>query len=128
MAEARIADERRRFSRIAFHRPAELDLRRARVTGELLDLSLKGALVQVPRATDGDVGQPCALAIRLDAGDSAIRMDGVIAHRRGTQLGFRCDAIDLDSIAHLRRLVELNLGDEALLHRELAALIGAREG
>jgi len=32
--------------------------------------------------------------------------------------------IDLDSISHLRRLVELNLGDEALLERELAALGG----
>ncbi|NQD96622.1 PilZ domain-containing protein, partial [Pseudomonas sp. CrR25] len=27
-----------------------------------------------------------------------------------------------DSISHLRRLVELNLGDEALLERELTAL------
>lgn len=128
MAEARIADERRRFSRIAFHRPAELDLRRERVKGELLDVSLKGALVEVPHASEADVGQPCALVIRLDAGDSAIRMDGVVAHRRGMQLGFRCDSIDLESIAHLRRLVELNLGDEALLHRELAALVEARGG
>ena len=38
-------DERRRFSRISFHRPAELDVRAARVTCEVLDVSLKGALV-----------------------------------------------------------------------------------
>ena len=128
MANARTVDERRRFSRITFHRPAELDLRRAQVKGELLDVSLKGALVQVPHGSDAEVGQPCALVIRLDAGDAAIRMAGVVAHRRGTLLGFRCDAIDLESIAHLRRLVELNLGDEALLHRELAALVEARGG
>jgi hypothetical protein len=29
-------------------------------------------------------------------------------------------------VAHLRRLVELNLGDEALQHRELAALVSGR--
>ena len=31
-------------------------------------------------------------------------------------------SIDLDSITHLRRLVELNLGDEKLLERELSHL------
>ena len=64
------------------------------------------------------------LTIRLDAaGEAVIRMEGEIAHRDGTQVGMRCTGIDLDSIAHLRRLVELNLGDEELLHRELSALV-----
>ena len=40
----------------------------------------------------------------------------------GELIGFVCRHIDVDSISHLRRLVELNLGDEALLERELAAL------
>jgi hypothetical protein len=35
----------------------------------------------------------------------------------------RCDSIDLDSITHLRRLVELNAGDPRELDRELAILI-----
>ena len=30
--------------------------------------------------------------------------------------------IELDSIVHLKRLVELNLGDESLLERELTEL------
>jgi len=37
-------------------------------------------------------------------------------------LGLSCREIDLDSITHLRRLVALNLGDEALLDRELGLL------
>jgi hypothetical protein len=118
------SDERRRFSRIAFHRPAELDAAGARVTCELLDVSLKGALVEVPVSFEGAKGQPCALTIRLDAGDVTVRMEGEIVHREGPALGLRCTGIDLDSIAHLRRIVELNLGDEELLHRELSALIG----
>ncbi|MEZ1338698.1 cyclic di-GMP-binding protein MapZ, partial [Enterobacter hormaechei] len=32
-----------------------------------------------------------------------------------------------DSISHLRRLVELNLGDEELLERELALLVSAHD-
>jgi hypothetical protein len=118
------SDDRRRFSRIAFHRPAELDAAGERVTCELLDISLKGALVEVPAGFRGQEGQACALAIRLDAGDVMVRMDGEIVHREGTALGLRCTGIDLDSIAHLRRIVELNLGDEELLHRELSALVG----
>lgn len=117
--------ERRRFSRITFHRPAELELGGERAVCELLDVSLKGALIEAPATFRGAVGQGCALTIRLDAGDVVVRMDGKIAHREGAQVGIRCTGIDLDSIAHLRRIVELNLGDEDLLHRELSALVGA---
>ena len=120
------AGERRHFSRIVFHRPADLDVRAARATCEVLDVSLKGALVEVPVAFRARAGQPCTLDIRLDAGDARIRMEGEIVHREGTQVGIRCTEIDLESISHLRRLVELNLGDDELLHRELSALVRAR--
>ncbi len=119
-------DERRRFSRITFHRPGELDVKIARATCEVLDVSLKGALVEVPVAFRTQVGGTCTLTIRLDAGEAVIRMDGEIVHREGSQVGIRCVEIDLDSISHLRRLVELNLGDDELLHRELSALVRAR--
>lgn len=117
------SEERRRFSRIAFHRPAELDALGELATGELLDVSLKGALVEVPAAFGGEEGQPCVLTVRLDAGGAVVRMEGQIAHREGATLGLRCTGIDLESIAHLRRIVELNLGDEELLDRELSALV-----
>jgi hypothetical protein len=38
-------------------------------------------------------------------------------------LGFQVQYIDLDSATHLRRLVELNLGDPALLEREFENLL-----
>jgi hypothetical protein len=117
------ADERRRFSRITFHRPAELDAHGERVPCELLDVSLKGALFEIPATGRAHVGEPATLTIRLDAGDAIIRMAGSVVHREGVQVGLRCTDIDIDSIAHLRRLVELNLGDEDLLERELSALI-----
>jgi PilZ domain len=119
-------DERRRFSRITFHRPASLVAGSERATCEVLDVSLKGALVETPAGFRSGIGEPCSLAIRLDAGDATIRMEGEIAHREPGHLGVRCLEIDLDSIAHLRRLVELNLGDEDLVHRELAALVAKR--
>ncbi len=119
----KIGDERRRFSRITFHRPAQLSVDAGQVICEVVDVSLKGALVQVPLSFKGGGGDHCSLLIRLDAGDAVIRMDGEVAHREGTFAGIRCTEIDLESIAHLRRLVELNLGDEAMLNRELSALV-----
>ncbi|HEY6099671.1 MAG TPA: PilZ domain-containing protein, partial [Anaeromyxobacter sp.] len=120
---AKTGDERRRFSRIAFHRPGELDVGIAKATCEVVDVSLKGALVEVPLSFRTHVGEKAALTIRLDAGDAAIRMQGDVVHREGTLVGVRCLEIDLESISHLRRLVELNLGDDELLHRELSALV-----
>ena len=37
----------------------------------------------------------------------------------------RCTEIDLESMTNLRRLVELNLGDEAALNREIHAMVSA---
>jgi hypothetical protein len=123
---AKKGDERRRFSRITFHRPGELDIKIAQATCEVVDVSLKGALVEVPVPFRTITGERCTLTIHLDAGDVAIRMEGEIVHREGAMVGLRCVEIDLDSISHLRRLVELNLGDDELLHRELSALVRSR--
>ena len=49
-----------------------------------------------------------------------------IVHTEGPSMGLRCDSIDLDSVTHLRRLIELQLGDPALLERDLAELSAAR--
>lgn len=116
----------RRFSRITFHRPAVLDLKTARAGCEVLDVSLKGALVEVGPTISPKPGDVCALVIRLDQGGEQIRMDGEVAHVRGNHVGVKCDEMDLDSIAHLRRLVELHVEDEGALHRELSALVAER--
>ena len=49
-------------------------------------------------------------------------MDVTVAHLNGTSVGVRCVTIDIDSASHLRRLLELNLGDADLLSRELTEL------
>ena len=127
MAEAAKPTKPRRFTRITFHRPATLDLRVLRAECEVLDVSLKGALVEVGPGVRLQEGDACALVIRLDAGDNLIRMDGEIAHVNGSRVGVKADEMELESVEHLRRLVEVNLGDEDVLHRELAALVAERD-
>ena len=122
-----ISDNRRHHSRITFHTTAHLLFGAKQFDVKVLDLSLKGALVQV---SDADLGEAalteptCQLKINLDDAESnQITMDTQIAHAHGNRAGLLCRNIDLDSVTHLRRLVELNLGDPSLLERELSALI-----
>jgi len=117
----------RRFSRITYHRPAVLDLKSARAECEVLDVSLKGALVEVGATVQPKVGDTCALLIRLDPGGAQVRMDGEVVHVHGQKVGVKCDELDLESISHLRRLVELNVADDAVLQEELSALVAERD-
>ncbi|MEY2633653.1 MAG: hypothetical protein RIR00_2307 [Pseudomonadota bacterium] len=113
--------ERRLFSRILFRTEARLSEPGHEIGVQVIDLSLRGALLRPLRPWTATSGTPCTLRIRLDEMGTLIHMDGQVAHRDGVYVGFRCTEIDLDSITHLRRLLELNLGDEALLQRELSA-------
>lgn len=113
---------RRHFSRIHFNTDGKLFFPGGECAVEVIDLSLKGALIQLAAPADLKPGQRCTLRFSLAANGEGIRMETQVAHVEGLSLGLRCVEIDLDSVTHLRRLVELNLGDEALLHRELEFL------
>jgi hypothetical protein len=54
-------------------------------------------------------------------------MDGEVVHVRGNRVGVKCDEMDLESMAHLRRLVELNVADDGVLQGELSALVAERD-
>ena len=114
-------NERRRFQRITFDAPTEIVQGARHWSAELHDVSLKGLLVKRPAQWSGDPDHPYEVSIRL-AEDACVKMGVVLTRAQDDLLVFVCRHIDLDSISHLRRLVELNLGDESLLERELAAL------
>lgn len=117
--------DRRQFARINFNTQGFLVYPEAEYAVEIMDLSLKGALVRYNAATSPLPDERCVLRIPLGENGDTIYMEMVIAHQYSDSdsVGLRCIEIDLDSITHLRRLVELNLGDENLLNRELEALI-----
>lgn len=113
---------RRRFKRIAFDARTELSQGQFIWPVKLIDLSLKGLLIERPEPWLGDREQDFFVDIHLND-DVNIQMDVHLAHEAHGQLGFVCRHIGLESIQRLRRLIELNLADEAELERELAALI-----
>jgi len=125
MSEHNSSEERRHFTRIPIDSPAALVCNEQQWETRLLDISLKGALLERPQDFSATAGDKCTLQMMLEPQDVVITMQGEVVHGEPSHLGFRCDYIDLESISHLKRLVELNLGDEAALERELTELASA---
>lgn len=117
-----VIDERRKFSRILFAASASVHQGDKQWQTTILDLSLNGALVDEP-AGFSHSGEPIILSFTLPGSDIELQMETELVHQRNQQLGLKCNFIDVDSISHLKRIVELNLGDASILNRELALFI-----
>lgn len=91
----------------------------------MVDISLKGVLLQLPEGHEPQAGMPCLVKLPLSTSEVVIAMAGELAHVEGRHAGVQCRSIDLESITHLRRLIEINLGDSEASERELKALIAA---
>ncbi|MDX1519178.1 MAG: PilZ domain-containing protein [Gammaproteobacteria bacterium] len=117
--------EKRRFSRILFDAPVGLanSARDKFWQSQLIDISLKGALVKKPDSWAGDDDDEFEVNVQLNNNDLLINMQASIAHQSEDMIGFKCVNIDLDSATCLKRLVELNLSDSSLLERELDCLM-----
>lgn len=113
--------EKRRFHRISMDGLARLQCQSSHWSCRLIDISLKGALISKPADWAHQTPENCELEIELATG-ILIHMQGAIVHGTRNTLGFYCQHIDIDSISHLKRLVELNLGDQQQLERELTEL------
>lgn len=120
--------EKRHFTRIAFDARARLLQGESDWPTQLVDISLKGALVQQPEGCQLEQGQSVSLYLLLSDEETEIRIDGRIMHHENGHLGIMCQHIDVDSASHLRRIVELNTGSEILLEREFDALVKYANG
>lgn len=115
-------EEKRRFTRIVFTTPASLEVSGDMFPSKLIDLSLKGALIEVATTAGLEVGAGCNLSFALGDANINIEFDGEITHIEDTTIGIVCKKMELDSASHLKRLIELNVGSEDLLHRNLENL------
>lgn len=114
--------ERRRFQRVLFDAPAQLIAPREILDTAVVDLSLKGVLVRRPAGWRPLPEEGVLVDILLERPEARIRMHAAVAHIEPDHVGLYCRHIDVESAAHLRRVLELNLGDPALLERELSTL------
>ena len=116
-----LGNERRKFHRFPLEGTVRLYSPNAMWSSTLLDLSLRGVLIERPADWTGAEGQRYRLDVRLEGG-VLIAMGTTLARICPQALGFTCERIDLDSFSRLKRMVELNLGNADVLNRELSAL------
>ena len=114
--------ERRRFHRILFDSVITIYIGNVKFTSTLVDISLNGVLLARPDKWPSEVNEPVEIDILLDQGEIHIKMTARLAHQETETIGLKCQSIDIESIGHLRRLVELNIGDTDLLNRDIEAL------
>ncbi len=120
-------ENRRQFTRILFAINATLEVNEQQYPVSMLDISLNGALIKTPESEQPIINKLGVLSFSLNDDIDEVVMHVAIVHQENGETGLRCNAIDIDSITLLRRLVELNLGDESQLNRELSQLSGSAE-
>lgn len=117
-----MTQERRRFTRIHFDAKAEINYNGQVFAVHLIDLSLKGALVNTPQVLPCQPNDSITLNVHLSCDSISLKFPSQLTHIEGNHIGLRFGVIDLDTLTHLRRLVELNIGNSDLLERELEQL------
>jgi len=116
--------EQRHFHRIRFDVQTEIDSNGTVIETSLVDISLKGALVDCPPGFSPELGSHCRLRIHLNSSDVIIAFDGEIVHLNDGLAGIKITLIDIDSMIHLRRLVTLNSENSEQVRNELNELFG----
>ena len=116
-------NERRTFSRVPFVADAMLVFAGGQLPAELLDLSLAGALVACADAAAPGRGETVTLVLALGDNALVLEMGARVAHREGDHFGLAFERVELETMVHLRRLLELNLGDAERIKREVFELI-----
>ena len=116
--------EHRHFHRVNFDSMVEFKTDEVEHICELVDISINGALIAACSGATPQSGTPCQLTISLnDADENKIIMKGTVAHKIENRVGIHCESIDVNSMTHLRKLIEYNLGDVELVNRDFDSLV-----
>ena len=109
----------RQFRRIPFETDVLLTAGEQSWSCRLLDIALKGALLESPLPLQLPPATMATIAIPLP--DSAITLEfqSVLVHQETIHLGFKFLHEDLGTLTHLRTLLELNTGDPEGIRSEL---------
>ena len=118
-------ENKRHYTRVLFSTPAVLKVDHKVFDTSIIDLSLKGALISTPDSLGDNRGKEATLSFLLEGSEIHIDMEGFIAHCEPQSVGLSWTKIDIESMTHLRRLLELNVGDSDLLERQLEHLTDA---
>ncbi|MDD2558470.1 MAG: PilZ domain-containing protein [Desulfuromonadaceae bacterium] len=118
-------EEKRHYKRVRFIEEVEITHANQIYPGVVTDISIKGILIKLEEMPAGDTTEQ-NWCIRLPLSENVqIIVNARPSHcdLKSRAVGFEFTKIDADSMAHLRRLLELNTGDAAAIERELGQMV-----
>jgi len=118
-----MVEERRQFSRVDFQSKVVVVFSEEIHEAELIDISLKGALIKSINTIENQQGESCTFELSLQPSDIVLKVDALLVYKKNNQMGLKFSNIDLESMTHLRRLVELNTGNAEIVQKELFFLV-----
>ena len=118
-------NEKRHFCRVPFISNVHISFDEQNWECHLLDISLKGFLIEPPREFEMKRDTLYSISLTLSK-EVVITMHAKVIHSEANHMGLQWVDIDLDSITALRRLLELNLNNPEEIHRELAELVSTK--
>ena len=115
--------KRRHFSRVKFDADINLKFNEINFRGHLIDISLKGALIEYTDDIDLKKEDRGELIVTLGDSDIILKINVTVMYHNNFELGVRFGEMELETVMHLRRLVELNIGDSEKVRDELFFLV-----
>lgn len=125
MTQTSTEQEKRHFCRIPFIHDANISSNGHDWQCNLLDISLKGILIEPPENIEMDKNRLYSINLTLSE-EARINMNAKLIHAEANHLGLQWVNIDLDSFTILRRLLEFNLNDVDEINRELVDLVSTK--
>ncbi len=114
-------NNRRHFSRVPFVAEIVMQCGDEEWTCNLLDISLNGMLVEPPSNIKLNPNKPCAVALFLPD-DVVINARAKIKHTDTDYWRLQYLSIDMESLNHLRQLLERSFHDPDMINREITQL------
>lgn len=119
--------ERRQFSRVVYHNKANFSQGECKWCSTIKDISIHGALLEKPKNWKKTSDNNCYMEIALAENTPKIKLQASLVAEQENNLRFQIEKIDIESMTQLRRLVELNIGNDTILHENLNELINSKK-
>lgn len=111
-------DGKRQFRRIPFEADVRISRWLKKEAYTLIDISLKGMLVQCAEPSGLSIGD--RVKAQINPSDTlSLAFKAELVHQEDDRLGFKFTDVELETIAHFRRLFELNTGESEKTLEEL---------
>ncbi|MCK4536949.1 MAG: PilZ domain-containing protein [Desulfuromonadales bacterium] len=111
----------RRFQRVPFQAEMRVFANNSSWDCSLLNIALKGALLECRNPLPIELNTACVIKMSLPGSGIELDFRAELVHREEAQYGFKFLSVDLTTLTHLRKLIELNTGDADCVRDELMA-------